>query len=178
MDIDIDTGSHIRNKNFNTLKKYFESIGGTCVRVATFKTETAKSAVKTACKGKKINNDISAYLSSLIPVERGNVRCIHDVYYGNEEDDIKPIKEFVNIVDSYSDVNLLQTMLDIEGLITGVSSHASGVLCLNRDLEEFSSFMRTPSGELITSFDLHAEESLGLILIGSSKTFLTHKRCA
>ena len=85
------------------------------------------------------------------------------MYYGDPKSGREPVTEFINIVDEYKDKNLLETMLAIEGLKSGCSSHASGVLMLNEPLEEKSSYMRTPSGELITAYDLHQEESVGHI---------------
>lgn len=162
-DIDIDYSSHLKNTVFKEVKNYYESIGGTAVRVATFRTETTKSAILTACRGLHINNDIAQYISSLVKIERGFVWSVSDMYYGNEKKGREPITEFINVINQYEDKHLLKAILTIEGLISGCSSHASGILCLNEPLEEKSSFMRTPSGELITAYDLHEEESLGHI---------------
>lgn len=162
-DIDIDYSSHLKNSVFKAIKNYYESIGGTAVRVATFRKETSKSAILTSCRGLRINSDIAQYISSLVKIERGFVWSISDMYYGDSEKNRQPITEFVNIIDKYEDKHLLKAMLTIEGLISGCSSHASGILCLNEPLQNKSSFMRTPSGELITAYDLHEEESLGHI---------------
>jgi DNA polymerase-3 subunit alpha len=162
-DIDIDYSSHLKNSVFKAIKNYYESIGGTAVRVATFRKETSKSAILTSCRGLRINSDIAQYISSLVKIERGFVWSISDMYYGDSEKNRQPITEFVNIIDKYEDKQLLKAMLTIEGLISGCSSHASGILCLNEPLQNKSSFMRTPSGELITAYDLHEEESLGHI---------------
>ena len=43
------------------------------IRIITFKKETTKSAIKTACRGLEINSDVAGLLSSLIPIERGKV---------------------------------------------------------------------------------------------------------
>lgn len=160
-DIDIDIASHLKNTCFKIVKEYYESIGGTCVRVATFRTEAPKSSVLTACRGLGINNDIASYISSLVPVERGKAWSIEDCYYGNKDKGREPVKEFVKAVDNYKEDKLLETILSIEGLITGCGSHSCGILTLTRPLEDTSSYLRTPSGEFITSFDLHEEEQLG-----------------
>lgn len=159
-DIDIDYSSHLKNTAFNKVREYYRSIGGDCVRVATFRTETTKSAILSACRGLNINSDIAQYISSLVNIERGFVWSVSDMYYGNKEKNRKPVKEFVDIINKYEDNHLLTAIENIEGLISGCSSHASGVLCLNEPLEETNSFMRTPSGELITAYDLHESEQL------------------
>lgn len=123
-DCDIDVCAHLKDRVFDKVKEYYQSIGGDVVRVATFGTESSKSAIKTVCRGLGINNDEASYLSSLIPVVRGNVRDIYSTYYGDEEKGLKPVKEFVKVVDEYSSKNLLNTLLKVEGLISSVGQHA------------------------------------------------------
>jgi len=53
-------------------------------------------------------------------------------------------------------------MMAIEGLVNKRSSHASGVIFMDEDPYEFGSFMRTPKGEVITAFDLHDCEAIGM----------------
>ena len=160
-DIDIDYSSHLKNTVFKKVKDYYESIGGTMTRIITFKTETSKSAINTVCRGLGINSDISQYMSSLVNIERGQVWSISDMYYGNPKKDRQPVKEFKDLIDSYSKLNLLENLLKIEGLVSGIGSHASGVIPVNKPIYNYSSTMRTPSGELITSFDLHEIEKCG-----------------
>ncbi|MEG2786446.1 MAG: PHP domain-containing protein [Romboutsia sp.] len=163
-DIDIDIPSHKRNKVFDEVKKYYKSIGGDLVRVCTFGRETAKSAIQTTCRGLKINGDIGLYLSSLVPVERGKVWSISDCYYGNPEKNRNPITEFKNIIDEWSykkSKNIIEVALGIEGLINKRSSHACGVLPVNEAFTKHNAKMRTPSGELVSQFDLHHSEYAG-----------------
>lgn len=173
MDIDTDFPSYKRNKVFECLLKYYNSIGGDVVRVCTFGTETAKSAIQTACRGVKINNDIGLYLSSLIPVERGKVWSLYDCYYGNEKKGREPITEFKNIINGHKDKHLLEVALGVEGLINKRSSHACGVIPLNDEFTKYNAKMRTPSGELITQYDLHDSEYMG----GVKYDFLNTKTC-
>lgn len=122
MDIDIDISSHKRDLAFQKVREFMLENGGDVVRVGTFKTESAKSAIQTACRGLGVPSDIGLYLSSMIPVVRGNTRSLHDTYYGNEDDDIPPVTEFVKEIDKYED--LFETALGFEGLISGRSCHA------------------------------------------------------
>lgn len=162
-DIDIDVPSHKRDIVFNVLRNYYESIGGGVVRVSTFGTETAKSAIMTASRGLKINNDVALLLSSLIPVERGKVWELEDCYYGNEKKGRPAVAEFRNIVDEYTYCDLLKVALGIQGIINKRSTHPCGVLVLNDDITTFNAVMRAPSGELITQFDLGDSEYVGNI---------------
>ena len=172
MDIDIDLPSHKADIVFQCLNKFYNNIGGSLVKVGTFKTETAKSAIQTACRGLGINNDIGMYLSSLIPVERGNVRSIKLCYYGDEDNEIKPITEFKNIIDEHE--NLLEVALGVEGLVSGRGVHASGQIPMCYKEYEHNAVMKAPNGDIITQFNLHDSEYMG----GIKYDFLKTKACS
>lgn len=137
-----------------------------CTLIATFGTETTKSAITTACRGYRsedypdgIDVDDAQYLSSLVPSERGFLWPIHDVVYGNEDKDRKPSQTFINAVKQYP--GLLDIITRIESLINKRSSHASGVIFFDKDPYEHCAFMKTPKGEIITQYDLHDAEAAG-----------------
>lgn len=177
-DIDLDLAPSKRpliiKKIREERKQYFnedvpewakENLG--CVLVATFGTETAKSAILTACRGYRseecpngIDVDEAQYISSLVPQERGFLWNLHDVVYGNPDKERKPVAAFVREVNLYP--GLLDIMLSIEGIRNKRSSHASGVILFEGDPFENCAFMRTPKGELITQYDLHRAEMLGM----------------
>ena len=135
-----------------------KSIGGDLVRVGTYKTETSKSALQTACRGLGLGVDERLYLSSLIPTDRGAVRSLHDCYYGNEDKGLAPVTEFVRQVDRYS--TLIDVALGVEGLISGRSSHAAGVIP-HKDIVDCCALMKSPNGEITTQFDLGDCEMCG-----------------
>lgn len=138
-----------------------------CTLIATFGTETTKSAIQTACRGYRseecqdgIDVDTAQYMSSLIPQERGFLWSLSDVVNGNSEKDRKPVTTFLNEVNKYP--GLLEIMMGIEGLISRRGSHASGVILFDEDPYEFGCFMKTPSGDVITQYDLHMCEAAGM----------------
>ena len=138
-----------------------------CARISTFGTEGSKSAVLTACRGYRseeypegIDVDQAQYMASLIPQERGFLWTIKDVVYGNESKGRKPVTTFIREVNNYPD--LLNIILAIEGVVNKRSSHASGVVLFDGDPFEHSAFMRTPKGKIITQYDLHDAEYMGL----------------
>lgn len=158
-----DERKHLFNQDLDEQAK--ENLG--CTLIATFGTESSKSAVLAACRGYKtedypngIDVDIAQYLSSLIASERGFVWSLHDMFEGNQEKDRKPNQTFINEVEQYP--GLKEIMLGIESLINKRSSHASGVIMFERDPYEHGCFMRTPSGEIITQYDLHMDEMCGM----------------
>ena len=139
-----------------------------CTLVATFGTESTKSCVLTSCRGYRseeypdgIDSDTAQYLSSLIPIERGSVWSLNDVVHGSPDKDRKPIHTFVKEVEQYP--GLLEIMLGIENTINKRSSHASGVIFFDEDPYEVGCFMRTPKGEIITQYDLHADEAVSMV---------------
>lgn len=142
-----------------------ENLG--CTLIATFGTETTKSAILTACRGYRseecpdgIDVDMAQYLTSLVPQERGFLWEIDDVVNGNPDKGRKPVPVFVREVNKYP--GLLDIITSISGLRNKRSSHASGVILFDADPYEFGAFMRTPKGEVITQFDLHVCEALGM----------------
>ena len=163
-DIDIDLAPSKRPAIFDAIRKERGELG--LVQVATFGTEGTKSAILTACRGYRsadfpdgIDVDQAQYMSSLIPQERGFLWSINDVIYGNEEKDRKPVAPFIREVNNYP--GLLSIIMSIEGLVNKRSSHASGVILYGNDPYETAAFMRTPSGDLITCYDLHKAEAAG-----------------
>ena len=163
-DIDIDLAPSKRPAIFEAIRRERGELG--LIQVATFGTEGTKSAILTACRGYRsedcpdgIDVDIAQYMSSLIPQERGFLWSIKDVVEGNPEKDRKPVASFVREVNNYP--GLLDIIRSIEGLVNKRSSHASGVILYGKDPYETASFMRTPSGDLITCYDLHKAEAAG-----------------
>ena len=163
-DIDIDLAPSKRPAIFDAIRRERGELG--LVQVATFGTEGTKSAILTACRGYRsadfpdgIDVDQAQYMSSLIPQERGFLWSINDVVYGNDEKDRKPVAPFIREVNNYP--GLLSIIMSIEGLVNKRSSHASGVILYGDDPFDTAAFMRTPSGDLITCYDLHKAEAAG-----------------
>ena len=163
-DIDIDLAPSKRPAIFKAIREERGELG--LVQVATFGTEGTKSAILTACRGYRsedypdgIDVDVAQYMSSLIPQERGFLWSISDVVNGNPDKNRKPVTTFIREVNQYP--GLLSIIISIEGLVNKRSSHASGVILYGEDPYETAAFMRTPSGDLITCYDLHMAEAAG-----------------
>lgn len=163
-DIDIDLAPSKRELIFEKIREERGQLG--CVQLCTFGTATTKSALQIAARGYRtseypdgINSDISQYLTSLIPSERGFLWDFHDVVYGNEEKDRKPNKIFLNEMAKYP--GLLEIAMKLEGLVVSRSVHASGVNFYGDDPFETACFMKTSKGVLITQYSLHQAEHCG-----------------
>ena len=159
-DIDFDTESDKRARVFNEVRKYFNSIGGEVINVCTFGTEGTKSAIKTAGRGLAIDDDTISYITAMIPNERGFDWSLKDCYYGNGEDRA-PIKAFIEQMNEYP--QLWELAQNIEGLITRLGVHASGVVCVNGDFNNYNSIMKTTKEQVVTSYDLHDLERCGMV---------------
>ena len=163
-DIDIDLAPSKRPEIFRRIRQERGELG--LIQVGTFGTEGTKSAILTACRGYRsedfpdgIDVDQAQYMSSLIPQERGFLWSIDDVVNGNESKDRKPVTAFIREVNQYP--GLLNIIKSIDGLVNKCSSHASGVILYGDDPFDTAAFMRTPSGDLITCYDLHKAEAAG-----------------
>ena len=158
VDIDIEGG-----RRADVLKSFRQIYGEDKVaNVLTLKTEKAKSAIQTACRGLGIDNDIAAYLSAFIQADRGQQRSLAQTFYGDEENGFGASTQFrLEMEENYPDV--WRVAQGIEGLINGCGVHAGGVIFVDEPFTESTALMRAPKGEIITQFDLHDAEDTGLI---------------
>lgn len=162
MDVDLDSSARNRPKIIQRLKEVFGE--DNILNICTFKTETSKSALKTACRGLGLSNDEASYLSSLVPVERGKQWPLKDCFYGNKEKDRKPVGELVKEIKLQSEANnvdLEQCALMIEGLISGLSLHASGIYIFKNGYLKQNSLMKTPRGDDVTCWDMPCSDYTG-----------------
>lgn len=104
-----------------------------------------------------MNDDIGSYLTSMIPNSRGFDWTLKQCYFGDDEH--KPIANFVEEMNKYP--MLWKVASYIEGLVTSLGCHASGVLALNEPVWTSNSIMRTSAGVAVTAFDLEDTEQLG-----------------
>lgn len=161
-DVDVDTSARNRPKIIKRLQEVFGE--DNILNICTFKTETSKAALKTVCRGLDIQVEEAGYLSSLVPVERGKQWSLHDCFYGNEAEDRKPIHELVNEVKKLSqeyNVDLKEHALMIEGLISGLSVHASGIYIFKNGYLAQNSLMKTPRGDNVTCWEMDDSDWCG-----------------
>ena len=161
LDIDTDIEGGRRAQVLQALRREYGS--NRVANVVTFGTEGSKSAIQTAARGLGIDNDVSLYISSLIPADRGKVRTLQQCYYGDEENDFAPIGLFIQQMNEYPD--LWKVAQKIEGLVCRVGEHAGGVIFVDEDFTKSTALMKVPNGDIVTQFDLHDAEEASLIKI-------------
>ena len=131
--------------------------------VVTFGTEGSKSAIQTAARGLGIDNDVSLYISSLIPADRGKTRTLKQCYYGDADEGFTAIPLFVQQMNQYPE--LWEVAQKVEGLVCRVGEHAGGVIFVDEPFTNSTALMKVPNGDTVTQFDLHDSEAASLIKI-------------
>ena len=154
LDIDTDIEGGKRAQVLQALRDYYGS--DRVANVVTFGTEGSKSAIQTAARGLGIDNDISLYIASLVPADRGKVRTLSQCYYGDKENDFLPIPLFVQQMNEYPE--LWTVAQKIEGLVCRVGEHAGGVIFVDEPFTKSTALMKVPNGDVVTQFDLHDSE--------------------
>lgn len=159
-DIDVDLAPSKRPDVIEELK--IKNGEKNVIQTATFKTEGSKSAVLTVARGLKINNDEASAIASLIKSERGQQWSLSDCLYGNEKEGRKPITEFKNLVSQYEGFE--ESILRVEGLISGRSIHASAVYLFKEEngfLDNGLAMMKSGNGTPITCFSMYDVDDVG-----------------
>lgn len=160
MDVDCDIEGSKREAVLKNFRKFYGE--DRVANVLTLGTEKSKSAILTACRGLGIDNDIANYLSSMIVADRGQLRTLSQTFYGDEENDMTPNKQFrIEMEQNYPEV--WKVAQNIEGLICRTGVHAGGVIFVDEPFTESAALMRSPKGEIITQFELHDCEDVSLI---------------
>jgi DNA polymerase-3 subunit alpha len=159
-DIDIDFQPSQRPKIVKGLKKKLGERN--VIHTATVRKEGSRSSVLTSCRGLGINNDVADSIAGMIQIDRGTQWSLHDMLYGNEEEGRKPQKEFINAIREYP--NLEETMLKLEGLVSGRSIHASAVYLFleeNGYLDNGLAMMKSKNKEEVTCSTMYDVDAVG-----------------
>ena len=160
LDVDIDIEGGRRAEVLKNFRKIYGE--DRVANVLTLKTEKSKSAILTAARGLGVDVDTAQYLSSFIEADRGQLRTLHQTFYGDPDNGISASKQFrIEMEENYPEV--WKVAQGIEGLINGCGIHAGGVIFVDEPFTNSTALMRAPNGEIITQFDLHDAEETGLI---------------
>ena len=156
-DIDIDLNPQLASKIMDALREHY---GYDCIlNTLTYKRESLKSAILTACRGLDIPVDEARPLSAMVPMSRGHVYTLEECESGNEEQGYEPSPELIRALKSYP--NLYETVCKIEGLISGAGVHASACYVFSNGYLEHLGLMRAPNGTRITCYDYRAADQVG-----------------
>jgi len=164
-DIDFDTEASQRQNILEKIKEKFGTYN--VLNNCTYTTEGTRSAILTGCRGLGIDNDIAQNLANMIPNDRGKQWSLHDVLYGNPDEDRKPSQQFINEVEQYE--GLRKAIETIDGMVSGRSVHASAVIIYPNGYIEQNAMMKSTKGLPITQYNMNDSQQLG----GVKYDFLT-----
>lgn len=125
----------------------------------TFTTEKSRSSVITACKALGVEN--AQNILDKLPNDKGQDWDLKDAILGNESKNREIAKDFVAIIEKTP--HLKETMLGVQGIISGRSQHASGIFVSNDVLTSHNAVMKTKSELFVTQFDAEDSEEAGAI---------------
>lgn len=117
----------------------------------------------TACRGLGIDIDDARELASMIPMVRGKVYSIDECINGCEDNGYVPVSGFESKVLSYP--NLLETVKEIEGLVSGRGVHASGLYIFSQPFVEQNALMKAPNGTWTTCWNMSNSDQCGALKI-------------
>lgn len=159
MDIDCDFDPRKSTEIMEILRKHY---GEDCVlNSMTYKRESLKSAILTACRGLGVSSDEAQGLSAMVPINRGHVYTLKECEEGDEEKGFAKEPALIEALKEYE--GLYETVKRIEGLISGCGIHASAVYIFNKGYIKQNSLMRAPNGTKITCMDYRASDVRGAL---------------
>lgn len=154
-DIDMDYDSTKASQIMDIMREHYGA--DRVLNTLTYKKESLKSAIITACRGLGILPEEAHVLSGMIPTSRGHVYSLDECENGNEEKGYDAHPEVITKIKSYP--NLYETIKKIENLISGAGVHASAVYFYKTSYLDCCSLMRAPNGTRITGFDYRAVDA-------------------
>lgn len=158
-DVDLDFNGERSDAIMEILRKHYGQDG--VLNAMTYKRESLKSAILTACRGLEISSDEAQALSAMVPISRGHVYSLQECEEGDEEKGYAPEPALIRALQNYP--NLYETTKKIEGLISGSGIHASAVYIFNDGYLKQNSLMRAPNGTKVTCMDYRASDARGAL---------------
>ena len=160
-DVDSDYSGLVADKIMEIIKNHYGR--DRVLNTLTYKKESLKSAIQTACRGLDVSSDESKALSAMVPMSRGHVYTLKECEEGDEEKGYEAAPQVVEALRKYP--SLYETVSKIENLISGAGVHASAVYIAAEPYIEHISMMRAPNSTPITSFDYRGCDSASLLKI-------------
>lgn len=161
MDIDEDYAGTKSNEIMEIMKDHYGR--DRVLNTLTYKRESLKSAIQTACRGLGISSDESREMSAMVPMSRGHVYTLKECEEGDEEKGFEKEPRVIEALKKYP--SLYETVAKVENLISGAGVHASAVYIAAEPYIEHLSMMRAPNGTPITCYDYRGDDSVSLLKV-------------
>lgn len=173
-DIDLDTEASQRAHIIEGVKSEYGIKN--VLNIGTFTTQAIRSTITDVAVGYGYSREVGQNIANTFPMENKEPWEMHDAFFGNEDKNRKPCKQFINAIAQFMDCTdnerfkeIRTCMLKINGLVAGRSQHASGVVIFPDGYLEDTCRMKTSDGLDITQFDAGDVEYCG----GTKLDFLT-----
>lgn len=172
--IDIDTEAAQRKKLVELVKEEYgeENVLNICTNT----TEAVKSTIIDVCLGYGFTRDVGTLIANAFPKENKKEWEMKDAFFGNEDKGRKPSQAFIKSIIENMGVEdeehfneIRKCMLDINGLYSGRSQHASGLIIYPNGYLDHNCKMCTSEGLFVTQLDAEDSEYCG----GTKLDFLT-----
>lgn len=131
------------------------------ISVCTFGTVSSRSALQAAGRGLDIDYQLIQRMCNLIPVDRGKNWTIEDCLNGNSEKGYEPVERLIEYSEQYPE--LFDYAHQLTGLVDKRSQHASAVNVYDERYTKYNAAMKTPSGQIVTQFEMKDSESTGAV---------------
>ena len=161
MDIDSDLSGVKANDIMEIMKNHYGR--DRVLNTLTYKRESLKSAIQTACRGQGISSDEAREMSALVPVSRGHVYTLAECEDGDEGKGFEKAPRVIEALKKHR--GLYETVAKIENIISGAGVHASAVYIAAEPYIEHISMMRAPNGTPITSYDYRGCDKASLLKV-------------
>lgn len=154
-DVDFDSEKRYRN---NVIEYLFEKYGNEYVaHIGTFNMMRAKAAVRAVTKTLGHPYQLGDKLSKLLlPPVHGKPQSL--------KESLEKIPELYDLsINNGTEEQILKWAAKVEGLISSIGVHASGIVISNQPLKEIVPLFKGKGDEIATQWDMGAIEEVGLI---------------
>lgn len=158
-DIDLDAQGTKREDIIEDVKEQFGR--DKVINIGTYLTEGARSTVLTVTRGLGLSVSEGNNILDLLPNEKGVTWDVKDAIYGNAKKGRKPSDAFINEIKKYPLME--RALLKIQGVVSGIGQHASGVSVTNDSYTNHFPAMKTTNGLVVSQWDAHELEEVGVI---------------
>ncbi|MFH1769502.1 MAG: DNA polymerase III subunit alpha [Parcubacteria group bacterium] len=171
-DIDLDFDDARRNEVFDYVRNKYGS--DHFAQIITFGTMAARGSIRDAGRALGFSYDFCDRIAKMIPFNPQQGENI-----GYLKKCVKNVTELKQLYDTNEDAHtLLNSAMQLEGVARHCSTHACAVVITPEPITEYVPLQKgTHEGDIITQYEMHAVESLGLLkmdFLGLSNLTIIH----
>lgn len=158
-DIDLDAQGTKREDIIEEVKTKFGK--DKVINIGTYLTEGSRSTVLTVTRGLGLSVAEGNNILDLLPNDKGVTWDVKDALFGNTKKGRKPSQSFIEEVNKYPLME--RALLKIQGVVSGIGQHASGISVTNDEYTNHFPAMKTSNGLIVSQWDAHELEEVGVV---------------